>query len=262
MGPSGKTSGSPARRPPPCSFPSSRATPSTTSIENLALDGNRPHNDNLDGNYSGCIFLQDCNRITVRRVEARANNGDGISWQVCHDVTVEECHSHGHAGLGLHPGSGSQRPTIRNNRIEHNDIGLFFCWGVREGIAEKNTITDSLSHGISIGHRDTDNLVRDNRVIRSGKVGILFRDEARAFAGHRNRIERNEVVDSGPDDGVAIDVRGETEGVVLSRNDLRETRSPAHRVAVRIGPRTREVSLVDNRYHGFHEDVQRPSTPA
>lgn len=110
------------------------------TIEDLALDGNRQQNDFLDGNYSGCIFLQDCRDITIRRVIARNNNGDGISWQICHDVVVEDCESHDHAGLGLHPGSGSQRPIIRGNKLRRNDIGLFFCWGVRDGVAEKNLI--------------------------------------------------------------------------------------------------------------------------
>lgn len=87
-------------------------------IENITLDGNREKNDHFDGNYSGCIFLQDCNRMTMRGVEARNNNGDGISWQICHDVVVENCHSHDNADLGLHPGSGSQRPLIRGNRID------------------------------------------------------------------------------------------------------------------------------------------------
>ena len=81
-----------------------------------------------------------------------------------HDVSVEGCHSHDHAGLGLHPGSGSQRPTIRDNRLENNDIGLFFCWGVRDALAEKNRIEDNRSYGISIGHRDTDNLIRGNEI--------------------------------------------------------------------------------------------------
>ena len=224
-------------------------------IENLTLDGNRDHNENLDGNYSGCVFLQDCNRVTLRRVTARANNGDGISWQICHDVTVEDCHSHGHAGLGLHPGSGSQRPVIRGNKVENNDIGLFFCWGVRGGLAERNTIADSRSHGISLGHRDTDNVVRDNTVLRSGKVGILFRDEPRSFAAHRNRIEGNRVVDTGPDDGAAIDVTGETDGVTITHNELRETRSPARRVGIRVGPKTRDIRLTENRAEGFAESV-------
>jgi len=40
---------------------------------------------------------------------------------------VENCHSHGHAGLGLHPGSGSQRSVIRGNRLSRDSIGIFFC---------------------------------------------------------------------------------------------------------------------------------------
>src|SRR5262249_34259756 len=63
-------------------------------IENITLDGNKKNNANLDGNYAGCIFLQDCNRIAMRQVTARNYNGDGISWQICHDVRVENCHSH------------------------------------------------------------------------------------------------------------------------------------------------------------------------
>lgn len=113
-------------------------------IENITLDGNREKNDHFDGNYSGCIFLQDCNRMTMRGVEARNNNGDGISWQICHDVVVENCHSHDNADLGLHPGSGSQRPLIRNNRIERCNIGIFFCWGVKYGLAEKTRSKESV----------------------------------------------------------------------------------------------------------------------
>ena len=39
-------------------------------------------------------------------------------------VLVENCVSKGHAGLGLHPGSGSQRTVIRGNRnrIENNRL--------------------------------------------------------------------------------------------------------------------------------------------
>src|SRR5205814_1225854 len=41
------------------------------AIENIALDGNRANNENLDGNYAGCIFLQECNRVAIRDVTAR-----------------------------------------------------------------------------------------------------------------------------------------------------------------------------------------------
>src|SRR5204863_11873 len=56
------------------------------TIENIALDGNKANNGNLDGNYAGCIWMQDCNKLTFRNVTARNYNGDGISWQICHDV--------------------------------------------------------------------------------------------------------------------------------------------------------------------------------
>ncbi|MBN9119585.1 MAG: right-handed parallel beta-helix repeat-containing protein, partial [Planctomycetes bacterium] len=141
------------------------------TIENLALDGNKANNEELDGNYAGCIFLQDCADVLIRKVVARDYRGDGVSWQICHDVTVEECESRNHTGLGLHPGSGSQRPVIRNNTLVGNHIGLFFCWGVKYGLAEKNTIEDTKTAGISVGHRDTDNLIRGNTVKRRGQAG-------------------------------------------------------------------------------------------
>jgi Right handed beta helix region len=221
-------------------------------IEDLTLDGNKEKNDNLDGNYAGCVFLQDCSRVTLRRVTARNYNGDGVSWQVCHDVVVEDCHSHDHTGLGLHPGSGSQRPVVRGNKLQRNDIGLYFCWGVKFGLAEGNVIEDSRSYGISIGHRDTDNLIRGNEVARSGKAGVLFRAErGKAFAPHRNRLEGNRVRDSGPESGVAIDVQGETEAVTIRNNELRETRGLASRVGIRLGAQTRDITVGDNQIEGF-----------
>ncbi len=226
------------------------------SIENLTLDGHKAENDNLDGNYAGCVFLQDCQRMTIRGVIAKNYNGDALSWQICHDVVVEDCHVYDNAGLGLHPGSGSQRPLIRRNRLERNHIGLFFCWGVKYGLAEENEIVDTATAGISIGHRDTDNLIRRNRVQGSGQVGILFRPErGETYAGHRNRIEHNEVIDSGEASGVAIDVQGATRDVQLVQNRLRETRGSMQRIGIRLGKEAGPAQLVDNRIDGFAQAV-------
>jgi hypothetical protein len=227
-------------------------------IENLALDGNRANNENLDGNYGGCIFLQDVSNVLIRKVTARQNNGDGISWQICHDVTVEDCHSHDHAGLGLHPGSGSQRPLMRRNKLERCQIGLFFCWGVKYGLAEDNTILDIKGQGISIGHRDTDNIVRKNLVRNSGQTGILFRPERGAgFCGHRNLIEQNIVENSGPEAGVAIDVQGGTEQITVRQNQIRETRGAAQRIGIRLGKETKQITLADNSFAGLMKDVEQ-----
>ncbi len=229
-------------------------------IENLTLDGDRAKNANLDGNHAGCIFLQDCNRIAIRGVIARNFNGDGISWQICHDVIVENCISGNNAGLGLHPGSGSQRPIIRNNRLEGNDIGIFFCWGVKFGLAESNSIAGNRV-GVSIGHRDTDNLIVHNEIARSKEVGVLFRPErGKEFAGHRNRIESNRIVDNGAEKGAAVDVQGATESIVLIGNEITDTRTPAGRIAVRLGPETKDIQLRENRITGFAREVERLKT--
>lgn len=227
------------------------------AVENLVLDGNRENNAHLDGNYAGCLWFQDCSRIAIRGVTARNYNGDGISWQICHDVLVENCFSHDNADLGMHPGSGSQRPIIRDNRVERNGTGLFFCWGVKYGLAERNRIADSRDYGISIGHRDNENIVIDNEVLRSGKSGLLFRPERGiGYTANGNRFERNRIIDSGPEDAAAVDVQGVTAGNTLAHNEIRETRTPANRTGIRIGAETGENTLEDNRIEGFAIGVQ------
>ncbi len=232
------------------------------AIERLALDGNRAQNENLDGNYAGCIFLQDVAGVVIREVTARNYNGDGISFQIAHDVRVEACHSHDHAGLGLHPGSGSQRPRIIGNRVERCDIGLFFCWGVRYALAEGNRLLENRV-GLSIGHRDTHNLVVGNQIHASRECGIAFRPErGYAFAPHGNRFERNEVSDSGGAEAAAIDVEGQTEGVVLAANRIVENRRPEGRIGIRIGAQTREITLADNQFQGLARDLVDLRPPA
>lgn len=226
------------------------------AIEDIALDGNRAQNANLDGNYAGCIWMQDCSNLTFRGVTARNYNGDGISFQICHDVAVERCHSHDNAGLGVHPGSGSQRAIIRESVFERNAIGIFFCWGAKYGLAEKNRIEDN-DCGISIGHRDDENLVRDNEVIRSKTIGLLFRPErGEGFTATGNRFERNRIVDSGGEEGIGVDIQGVTAGNMIAANEIRETRGPEKRIGVRIGKDTGENRLIDNTIEGFATAVQ------
>ncbi|WP_339730821.1 right-handed parallel beta-helix repeat-containing protein [uncultured Gimesia sp.] len=225
-------------------------------IENLTLDGNRKNNTNLNGNYGGCIFLQDCNRYTIRNVTTRNYNGDGISFQICHDVKVENCHSHDNADLGVHPGSGSQRPQIVNSRFENNHIGLFWCWGVKYGLAEKNQMTGN-NFGISIGHNDTDNVMRENVISNSGKVGILFRDDARGknFWANRNTVVKNQIINSGAEQGVAIDITGKTSDLIITENTIVEQRKPMQRTGIRIGPDAGTVNLADNLIQGFIKSI-------
>jgi len=221
-------------------------------IENLTVDGNKAHNEMIDNGAfdDGAIRLDECNRITVRGVTVRNFYCDGIVWGISHDVLVENCHLYDGVRLALHSGSGSQRSIVRRNRVERSAEGIYFCWGAQHGLYEKNVIEDC-GYGMTFGHSDSDNLIRDNDIRRSREAGIHFRGGNKAFAPHRNRIEGNRIVDSGGDKGIGIEINGETEAVVLSKNEIRETRGRASRIGILIGAQTRNIRNDDNRIDGF-----------
>jgi len=232
------------------------------AVENMLIDGNRAENEPLDGNYGGCIFLQDCNLVTISGVTACNNNGDGISWQICNDVTVENCRSIDHAGLALHPGSGSQRTVIRGNEMANCHTGLFWCWGVKDGVAENNEIRNCSEFGISIGHRDTDNLMRGNRVFNSGKAGLVFRappDAPPYRAAHRNRAEANRFEGGGTEEepAVGIDVQAPVEDVVLQNNHFVNPPDSHLDIGIRVAAGVSNLSIDGNMFDNVRCEVKR-----
>lgn len=225
-------------------------------VENLALDGNGANNANINGNYAGALWFQDCSDIALTGLHVRNYNGDGISFQICHDVRVEDCAIHDNTDLAIHPGSGSQRPFMRNNELSGSNIGIFFCWGVKYGLAESNRIT-GCNYGVSIGHHDDENLVVDNDIHGSHIHGVVFRPErGEGFTAQGNRVEGNRIVDSGGDAGVAVDIQGVTSNNTLARNTITETRGPAQRTGIQLGEAVGPMALVDNIIEGFATPVR------
>jgi hypothetical protein len=221
-------------------------------IESITVDGNKAHNEMVDkGAFDdGSIRMDESNRITVRDVTVRDFYCDGIVWGISHDVLVENCHLQDGARLALHSGSGSQRSIVRSNHVRRSGEGIYFCWGAQHGLYEKNVIEDC-NYGMTLGHSDSDNLIRDNDVRRSREAGIHFRGGNKAFAPHRNRFEANRIIDSGGEKGIGIDINGQTEAVTVIRNELRETRKPLSRIGILIGAETRDIRCADNRIEGF-----------
>jgi parallel beta-helix repeat protein len=167
-------------------------------IEGLTIDGNRSNSQHLNGCRGGGIYLFKCEHVTIRNCTVSDYRGDGISFQVSPHVTVEDCVSKNHDGLGIHPGSGSQHPIVRRCRsVGNTGDGLFVCWRVKHGLFADNEIRGNRHVGISIGHKDTDNIFRGNTVAENTFCGVLFRDEAEAMGAHRNRFESNRILDNG-----------------------------------------------------------------
>jgi len=225
-------------------------------IEDLTIDGNKAGNEMIDKGMfdDGSIRMDDCRHVTVSGVTVRQFYCDGIVWGISHDVLVENCHLHDGARLALHAGSGSQRSIVRENQVQRSGEGVYFCWGAQHGLYKMNVI-EECKYGMTFGHSDSDNLIRDNEIRQSGEAGIHFRGGNKAFAPHRNRFERNRIIDSGGEEGVAIDINGETEAVTIVRNELRETRKPLSRIGIRVGAGTNEIRYEDNRIEGFATDI-------
>ena len=157
----------------------------------------------------------------------------------------------------MHPGSGSQRPLIRNNRLYDNEIGIFWCWGVRYGLAKSNYIKNNSKYGISIGHCDTDNVMVDNDVINSGSVGILFRDDTRGkdFWANRNVISNNRIINSGNENGVAIKLDGRTKDTQVFGNVIKDNRGVAKRIGIEVSASVGNVRMQDNKIEGVLSKV-------
>ena len=224
-------------------------------VEGLTIEGNKEANVPLNGCRGGGIFLYRCPGAVVDHCTVRNYNGDGISFQQCNDVSVISCVSEGNAGLGLHPGSGSQRPIVRQCVARNNgEDGLYLCWRVKHGLFEENILEGNGRYGISIGHKDTDNLLRKNQVRGNHENGILFRNETAGMAGHRNRVEDNVIENNGTKDGAAaIRIRGETNDLVFKNNLIRDTRpgnEGKQTVGIQLEEKVGAVTLEGNQLEG------------
>jgi hypothetical protein len=196
------------------------------TFEDIIVDGNRAANAYIDGCRGGAIYMYNVKDVTVRNCTARNYNGDGISFQITDNVQILNAESYGHAGYGIHPGTGSERPLVKGCRMHDNgQIGLFLCWRVKHGSFEDNVIQDNGNYGISIGHKDTDNVFVNNTIARNGSSGVYFRQETMANSGHRNTFRNNQVLDNGnAKSGYGFYILPSAGDLVIENNHIAETR--------------------------------------
>ena len=195
-------------------------------FEDLIVDGNRAENAYIDGCRGGAIYMYRVRNVTVRNCTARNYNGDGISFQISDGVQVLNSESYGHAGYGVHPGTGSVNSLVKDCRMHNNgDIGLFLCWRVRHGRFENNVIENNGHYGISIGHKDTDNEFVGNTVARNGITGVYFRKETPKNSGSRNVFRSNKVLDNGnAREGYGFYIEPHAGDLVIEGNQIADTR--------------------------------------
>lgn len=229
-------------------------------VENLTVDGNIGENPTkVDGCRTAGIFLYRGDHCTISGCFVFNYNGDGISFQQSNDVTVENCVVDRCAGFGLHPGSGSQRPTVKNCRaVSNGEDGFFFCWRVRGGVAEGNWLENNGGYGMSIGHKDSDNFVRSNTILGNQRGGVYWRAETKPMAAHRVTFENNTVRDN---EGWGLFVDGATDGTLIRDNVIEDTGVGRQLTGVRIGKQAGKVVLEGNRIKADRPTLDERSEP-
>ena len=228
---------------------------SGVTFEDIIVDGNREENFYMNGCRGGAIYLYKAKDCLIKNCVARNFNGDGISFQITERVRVIDCEAYGQTGLGIHPGTGSPYAEVSNCHIHDNDSdGLFLCWRVKHGKFSGNLIENNSRYGISVGHKDTDNLLTGNTVRGNRGHGVYFRRETFKNSGHRCVFRGNTVVDNGnADEGCGFYIEPPTEGIVIENNKIAETRKGAERTQRYGVYRARgagSVSLSNNEMQG------------
>jgi parallel beta-helix repeat protein len=221
-------------------------------VEGLTIDGNKDSNVYLNGCRGAGIFLYRAFGTVIEDCTVRNYNGDGISFQQSNDVIVAGCISENNNYLGIHPGSGSQRPQVRNCLASNNGTdGLFLCWRVRHGSFTNNVLQGNHRFGISIGHKDSDNILSRNVVRLNHRDGVFFRNESLGMAAHRNCLEDNVIENNGIDQEAAgIRIRGYTNDLIFKNNIIRDTRSGEEQkqtVGIRIEEHVGQITLDGNK---------------
>jgi parallel beta-helix repeat protein len=189
-------------------------------------------------------------------VYVRNYNGDGISFQVCHDIRFQECRSEDNANFGYHPGSGAQRPVFRSCVARGNKRGIFFCRGVHYGLVEGCDCSFNRDVGIYIGDRDTDNRIVGCTIESNEKVGIVCTDREGPFRGaHRCVLEENLVRDNGVNgDGVGVDVRGGTHDLQIRGNRFVDSGAGKQRIGIRVSSQAQNARIEGNSFEGMQTD--------
>ncbi|MGD9496401.1 MAG: right-handed parallel beta-helix repeat-containing protein [Armatimonadota bacterium] len=230
------------------------------AVEGIICDGNAAHNPMINGCRGGAIYLCACQRCRIVRCVARNFNGDGISYQVSPYTEVIGCTAQDNTGLGLHPGSGSHHTLVRDCEVFRNGgVGLFLCWRVAHSRFEGNHIHDNGLFGVSIGHKDTDNLFVANTIEHNARHGVYFRDEPDYNAGHRCSLERNVIRNNGGAEDAAIRIDGHTVGTRIVGNTIADDREQPASCALHVGPNAREVTWSANEVTGFAREVVNES---
>ncbi len=252
-----------------------------TSVEDLVVDMGEEAKEfeELKGLRIAAVYFTKSKNCLIKNIKVVHSLGDGICVSTCEHITVEKCETAYNTMYGIHFGGHSPWSQGLGNIIHHNySDGLYICWGVRESVMSGNKIffngVEQYRNGISIGHKDTDNVFENNHIYGNAKHGVAFRHKTEANGAHRNIFRNNLIENNGtPEEKIpqeflaalprreliscGVYINGSTHDLVFENNIIRETRKKGkkyQRNAFYLAPGVARVTLVKNRISG-HPDA-------
>jgi hypothetical protein len=140
---------------------------------------------------------------------------------------------------------------------------MFVCWRVKHGVFENNELQSNKGVGMSIGHKDTDNVFRQNKMIGNGGAGVEFRRESEPMGAHRNLFEDNVILDNGAGTvgrpaRACVVMRGNHNDVVFRKNIIGNSKAgePVS-VGIFLGKNIKRPVLEDNQFRYIQIGVER-----
>jgi hypothetical protein len=239
-------------------------------LHGVTLDGRRGDQPAGIGACRGAaVYFIRSHNVTVSDVVESDFAGEGLGFQMCSQVHISDCSVAGNAGNGFHPGAGSTGSSFENCVADGNDAaGFFFCVRANHISVRDSTFVNNAGPGVSVGTRDSDNLIEGCRMRRNGGPGLLFREARRPVEVHTCRVRHCVVEDNALTHGLGqVAILGDAHELCLEHNVI--LGSPERESAgLYIAPAAINIWLQDNEIRGgfptlvAHDASLAPSDPA
>lgn len=217
------------------------------AVRNLSLDGDRDRQPAGIGACRGAaLYALRTRGLTVTDVEERGFQGEGLGFQMCSDVHITDCRFTENTGNGYHPGAGST--GVRFERCVASDngaAGFFFCVRANHVTVRDSAFEGNRVCGISVGTRDSYNLIERCTLASNEGPGLLFRETEEPVAMHDCRVIACKIAENARSSGHGqVDVLGDAHDLELVRNEIRGTGES--KPGVWIAPSARRIRLAEN----------------
>ena len=232
------------------------------AVRDLVIEGNaEAQEEGMGGCRGGAVFFLQSADIEVTGVHERDYHGEGLSFQMCRDVTVRDCSFEENTGNGLHPGSGSTNALIESCRGNGNKAcGFFFCVRANH-ITVRGCEFEGNRMGMSVGTRDCHNLVEDCTIRGNDGPGIQFRTapkpcEVHSFIVRKCRIEAN----AKGEVGAQVDIQSDARDLRFERNRIAGSPDiPGVGTGILVAPTPSRVYVSDNVFEHCAREVAAES---